>query len=303
MSKGGPVRFIDRTSFTDSGVLSQNFFLTVPRSWTQIEYQRSLEQQSSQAKPAGTDGRFKAGAMFAFLAWCVICYSLRHSIYYYKPQNRGLWNRSKGFLHSVPSKFMLVIPLALVVVGYAAAIAFDWSISPLKYNAPPSWIYGLGYGPILLIVIVFEVYGYIDGNEDRLLIAQRRERGRVVDAELGIRKKPGWWSKRHGEEAGVMSAEDRLKAMTSELGGGQPTHRNIQRSLEMGTLPPRTTTAAAQGEEDSPKPSWNNNDDGVAEQEQHDGDDDNRPSVERADSRTSRTSQMQATAIRSMLDV
>ncbi|KAI9753601.1 MAG: hypothetical protein M4579_005065 [Chaenotheca gracillima] len=219
-----------------------NFFMTIPRSWTKIEDQRDINQQNRLAKPVGIDGRFKAGSIFAFLGWCVICYSLRHSIYYYKPRNRGLWRRFNGFLHFAPTKFMLIIPVALIVVGYDIAIAFDWNISPLKYDANSGWIYGLGYAPVFLVVLIFEIWGYIDENEDQIILEQRRLRGRAADQELGIVKKPGWWSKRHGEMP--MDNEARLRALTTEIGGGPATQRNIEQSLELGNMPSRRPPAA-----------------------------------------------------------
>lgn len=250
----------------------QNFFMTIPRSWTKIQHQRSLEQQSASAAPIMTDGRFKAASIFAFLAWCVICYSLRHSIHYYKPRNRGLWNRFIGFFHWAPTKFMLVIPMALVMIGYSAAIAFEWTINPLRYDALPGWIYGLGHAPIILIISVFEIYGYIDENEDRLILKQRRELGRSNDAELGIDgavvKKPGWWSKRHGTPGQDAPMEmtggerpGRLSSINYNDGQDPRGDRNVGPSTEIPPLPnprPATTTtpvprAAAYSDNDDPR--------------------------------------------------
>lgn len=117
------------------------------------------------------------------------------------PESRRL-DQLQGLLSWTPTKFLLLLPLALLVVGYAGVIAFEWSVSPLRYDVNPAWMYGLGYAPILLIILVFEVYGYIDRNEDRVLLDQRRERGRLHDMELGIHgsKKPSWWSKRGGAD-------------------------------------------------------------------------------------------------------
>lgn len=281
--------------------------MIVPRAWTTIEYQRSAQQQTLRAKPTATDGRFKAASFFAFFAWCVICYSLRHSIHYYQPRSRGL----RGFLHRAPTKHLLLIPLSLVVVGYSIALSFDWTISPLKSDSSPGWIYGLGYGPILVIILIFEIFGYIDENEDRVLIEQRRQRGRETDAELGIVKKPGWWSKRLG--GGDGSNEDRLKAMTMEIGGGRATHKNVERGLELGNGPsssvrfeeerrgggrvedPFLNYAAGGGKATT-----------VRETKNDDRDAGNSPasSLRRSDaSSTDTTSQVPATQIRSMLDV
>src|SRR5271163_287763 len=57
------------------------FFMTIPRSWTPIEMQSSDAQTDSVARPATTDARFKIGALFALLAWAIICCSLAHSIF------------------------------------------------------------------------------------------------------------------------------------------------------------------------------------------------------------------------------
>lgn len=236
-----------------------NFFMTIPRSWNPVQLQRSLSQQDQISKPAATDGRFKAGSILAFIAWCLICYDLRHNIHYYKPQSRGPWRSFSNFLHFAPTKFLLTIPLALVRVGYSVASAFEWDISPLKSNVRVGWMYGLGYAPAALIIIIFNIYGYLDPNEDKALIAQRAERGRAVDAELGINRniqKPSWWSKLHGDlhldnanaeerlkamtrEIGGTRQEQRLKAMTREIGGGVATQRNLERYIEMGHMPTR----------------------------------------------------------------
>ena len=230
--------------------------MTIPRSWTKIQYQRSLDQQSSNAKPVGTDGRFKAATFFAFLAWCVICYSLRHSIHYYKPRNRGWWNSLKGFFQFAPVKYLLVLTLALVVIGHSGAIAFEWTISPLRSDANPGWIYGLGYAPILLIIVVLEIFGFIDRNEDRVLLEQRRLRERTIDAELGIgagAQKPSWWSKRHGGGAGSSPLDgtaDGSKALFADSPGRQTAHGN-QQSMEL-----RDTTSPPAGFTLMPAAPW-----------------------------------------------
>ncbi|KAI9676847.1 MAG: hypothetical protein M1817_006686 [Caeruleum heppii] len=213
-----------------------NFFMVIPRSWTRVQYQRTPSQQAANAEPVATDGRFKAAGAFAFLAWCVICYNLRHSIHYYKPRSRGCWQSFNGLLHWTPTKFMVLIPLALLVVGYQLASASIFDISPLKVDVHPAWMYGLGYGPVILVIVVFQIYGYLEPNEDRELIRQRRELGRSVDADLGLNnKKPGWWSKRHADA--YMTDDERLRALASEVGGGRPTRTNIERAIEMGHMP------------------------------------------------------------------
>ncbi len=209
--------------------------MTIPRPWSKIEYQRSPEQTEDFAKPSATDARFKAGAFLAVCAWCIICYNLRHSIHHYKPRNRGLWNSFVGFLHYAPLKFLLIIPLAAVRVGYDIACSFEWSISPLKYDVNAGWMYGLGYAPAFLVILVLNIWGYIDPNEDRELLRLRALQGRAADAELGLTQKPSWWSKLHGGYH--FGAEQRLKALTTEIGGGRATQRNLERTIELGTMP------------------------------------------------------------------
>ena len=226
--------------------------MTIPRSWTAIELQRSPQQEITKAKPSGTDTRFKTAAILAFLAWCLICYSLEHSIHYYKPKNRGPWNSFSGFMHYAPTKFLLTIPLLLIRIGYAIASSFEWTISPLKFNSNAAWMYGLGYAPTLLIIVVFEIWGYLDANEDRALLKMRAERGRSIDAELGIRKKPHWWRRMTAGGDYHLSAEQRLKNMTGEIGGGRATGRNLQRAVEMGNMPP--AAAAARPDDDGGNP-------------------------------------------------
>lgn len=214
--------------------------MTIPRSWSSIEQQRSLEQQDEKAKPSATDGRFKASAFLAAVCLVIICYGLEHSIYRYKSRPSSILGSATFFLNAAPSKFVIVIILAAIRIGYGIASTFLWSISPLKYDGNPGWVFGLGYTPPLLIIVVLNIYGYIDRNEDSVLIDQRAERGRNIDEELnmGQYKKPSWWRRLRADfnpQTG-MDADSRLKAMTSEIGGGRATQRNIERSVEMGNM-------------------------------------------------------------------
>lgn len=210
--------------------------MTIPRSWTKIQFQRSSEQQNALAKPTATDSRFKIAGFLAFFAWCTICFSLRHSIHHYKPRNRGLFNRFIGFLRHCPTKFLLTIPLLLIKIIYTTGSAFVWDVSPLKVDGNFGWMYGLGHTPALLILIIFEIWGYLEPNEDRALMTQRAQRERRLDGELGIVKKPNWWSKLAGDR--YLSNDDRLKALTTEVGGGRATGRNIVEAIELGRMPP-----------------------------------------------------------------
>jgi hypothetical protein len=211
-----------------------NFFMVIPRNWSPIDDQSSPQQQTALAEPMATDARFKAGSIFAALAYVVIIYDLRHILHNYKPHPPGIWKSFDNFLTHTPARLFFSIIVLGIKVAYTIASAWVWDVSVMKYNAQPAWPYGLGYGPSLLIIIILNVWGYIDRNEDLELIDQRRARGRVADAELGIVKKPAWWSRVRGDQ--YLSDEQRLRNLTTEIGGGAPTARHLAQSVELGNM-------------------------------------------------------------------
>ncbi|KAL2003066.1 hypothetical protein VTN02DRAFT_5082 [Thermoascus thermophilus] len=215
-----------------------NFFLAVPRTWTPIELQRSREQQEARAKPLATDGRFKAAGFMALVAVLVICYSLGHSIYRYSPRPASRLRQRIFYLQAAPVKFIIAIVLLGVKVGYTMAAAFSWSISPFKYDSNSGWIFGLGYTPVLLLIILFNICAHIEQNEDQYLISQREEQNGALDAELGLRnKKPNWWRRmRLDHRPPILDENGRLKAFVTEIGGGQPTDKNLEPYVEMGSM-------------------------------------------------------------------
>lgn len=223
-----------------------NFFMVVPRPWGAIELQRDPEQTAQKAEPAATDLRFKIGAFFLFGSWLTTIFSLWHSIKHYKSRNRGILNRIIGFIKYIPPRFIITIPLSLVMIGYEAASAFEFAISPMKIATNLAFMYGLGWGPIAMIIVIQEIYGYMSPNEDRELIRQRRVRGAEIDQEMGITKKPHWWSRIHSENR-QLGVQDQIARNVSEVGGGQATTRNIERNIEMRNMP-------AQNRRDSNKP-------------------------------------------------
>jgi hypothetical protein len=219
--------------------------MTIPRAWDPIEGQRSPDQTAEEAEPNATDSRFKAGAFMLFFAWLVICFSLRHSIHHYKPRNRGAFNSTLGFLRYAPIKLLLTISLAFVIVAYSGALAFDFNMSPLNVKGNVPFIYGLGWAPIALIFLIYEIAGYIEPNEDKELIRQRRVRGAEIDAELGLTKKPHWWSRLHGDHD--LSVQDAITKNVREVNGRGFTQENVESGIEMGTLPTRTPSVRKNG--------------------------------------------------------
>ncbi|KAK7528098.1 uncharacterized protein IWZ02DRAFT_430417 [Phyllosticta citriasiana] len=193
-----------------------DFFMTIPRSWTNIEYQRSDWQQAHFAEKTATDGRFKAGSIIAVIAWGITIYSLHHSLHHYRPRpaTPSVLARINSFCLHCPTKLFLAILILGFRLVYDIAAAWVWDVSLLNKDVKPAWPYGLGYAPIVLLIIVFNIAGYVDENEDKLLIEQRRARDHAADADLGIVKKPSWWRKYNG---GVhLSPEQRLRALAQE---------------------------------------------------------------------------------------
>ncbi|KAF2174772.1 hypothetical protein K469DRAFT_704375 [Zopfia rhizophila CBS 207.26] len=211
-----------------------NFFMVIPRSWTPIQKQNTPEQKENIARPAATGPRGKVGAVLAVMAWFVICYSLYHSIKCYKPRTTGIWNKFNSFCRHCPAKLFVTILLLAVRLGYGIASAWFWDLSIFQDNVVIGWPFGLGYGPIFLILFVFEIAGFIEENEDKIIIQQRRDRGQANDQELGIVKKPHWWSRNWIER--YQTDEQRLRSMTNEVGGGRPTARRLTQSIEMGNM-------------------------------------------------------------------
>jgi hypothetical protein len=226
--------------------------MTIPRTWTHIKLQRSTSQQEGLARPAATDSRFKAAAFFAVCAWLVIFYSIRHSIHHYKPRNRGLWKSFNGFFHYVPTRFIILITLVATHISYAILSAFDFNVSPLKYDSNPGWIYGLGYLPVILVILVMEVWGYISENEDLQIIEQRRDRNREADAALNITRKPRWWRNQQDWFGGTQQGSS--GDPTCEIGGGRAAREQVGKGLEMGTMTAKPNATSTTRTDDTASP-------------------------------------------------
>lgn len=221
------------------------FVLTIPRSWSPIELQRSAEQQELNARPAATDVRFRAAGFMALAGMLVICYSLEHSIYRYKARPASLAGQLLFYLNEAPSQFLVVIAVLGVKIGYAIASAFDWSVSPLRYDVESGWLYGLGYTPALLVILVMNVCGLCELNEDQALIAQRGDIEAARASQFGIgQKKPHWWK------------GGKWRTFAKEITGRRPSSPDagdLDHFVEMGVIKPRAQDGQQPVEEEKGK--------------------------------------------------
>lgn len=140
------------------------FFLEILRSWTPL----------GTAYPGAeiTDVRFKASSIIGFISWLVIVACFVLSLYYYKP-GKIAWK--------IPISLFLI----LIRIAYNICSAFDFSVSQLRYEISPAYIYLLGYLPVVLVVGVLVFFGFREPNEDREIIRQRTLRNREFEAEMG----------------------------------------------------------------------------------------------------------------------
>ncbi|PWY94043.1 hypothetical protein BO94DRAFT_582452 [Aspergillus sclerotioniger CBS 115572] len=224
-----------------------NFFLTVPRSWTPIEMQRSPEQQINDAKPVATDARWRAAGFVAMGGVLVICYSLEHSIYRYRMRPTSTMGQLLFYLNAAPSQFLIAIALLGVKIGYAIASSFDWTVSPLKYGVNSGWLYGLGYTPPLLLLILFNICGLCELNDDQALIIQRDEFDNAVADDVGVgQRKPSWWKK---GQTFVRELSDHRRHRSS-----QQDEHDMNRYVEMGIIKPQEQLQQSGRDPSSPKP-------------------------------------------------
>lgn len=81
-------------------------------------------------------------------------------------------------------KILLCLALVLVRICYNAACAWEYTVTPMSHTTNSGWIYGLGYGPIFLIMAVMVWNGWKEPNEDLSIIKGRREREFQLNREM-----------------------------------------------------------------------------------------------------------------------
>jgi hypothetical protein len=96
-------------------------------------------------------------------------------------------------------------------------------------------MYGWGWGTVTSIILVYEISGYLDLNEDRELIRQRRIRGEEIDQEMGMTKKPNWWLLLHRDNT-QLSVQERIAKNVGEIEGGSATNKGVETNIEMGNM-------------------------------------------------------------------
>jgi hypothetical protein len=203
--------------------------MSVPRSWNNVTEQGGFIQQMTIAEPTATDGRFKASAILLCLSWFVVLYNVRHILYYYKPRKYGPFSFITSLIQYLPARFFLNIMLVAIYLAYLVASTWKFNISLMKYDGPASWAFSFGYTPCLLIIIIFNIWGFLEENEDKQLMKQRIERGLVADAEIGIVKKPSWWSKARGDSH--LDNLQRLRVHVADYDNDAP--KSAKEELEM----------------------------------------------------------------------
>jgi len=209
-----------------------SFFLTIPRPWTSIQLQRSQWQAENLAAPAATDGRFKAGGFLAAVAFAVICYSLLHSLHYYKQPVINSNLRIFQVFEKTPKSLLFMLVFLALRIAYGIAATFHWPLSLFNISANPGWPFGLGYGTTIIVLATLNFAGWRTENEDKQLLNQRIERGRMIDADMGYIRKPTWWRKLHGDSH--LTAEQRLMKEGVPAKGRADCQGT---GLEMGDLP------------------------------------------------------------------
>lgn len=213
--------------------------MLIPRPWSFVQKQRSQAQTLEAAKPVALDARFKLASVLSAVCLALIVSRLAYSARVY---------RSK-----IPQILVLIIALLAVRAAYALAGSWNWALSPYRLDVGVVWLYGLGYAPAILILVLVNVRGYLDENEDRALISQRAVRG--DEDEDGIRmasqsrtshfqpqsqRPPSWWfkSRDHGPSHGRVFKEPDPR-----------TRKNVAHN-------PATSRPSLRDEEDESGSSW-----------------------------------------------
>lgn len=188
----------------------------------------------------------------------VICYGLLNSVYRQIPapveprtetkhweEEKHQQPPTKKRYTSPPSQFILAILLLTVKTAYAISSAFNWSISPLRYGVNPAYLFGLGYTPALLILVLFNICGWCEVNEDKLVLARRRIDNYGYDHRSSGKKRSYFTDKGVSGDAGVYHGRghpvvavhvDSLGHSHGGTTGSNTDQEDLDRYVEMGIL-------------------------------------------------------------------
>ena len=90
----------------------------------------------------------------------------------------------------IPWKIPTAIGLLFIRLIFNIACLFGpWSINPGNIFVHPGWLYGLGYAPVILVLVVMCIGGWGEPNEDLELISLRREKTFREEVELGHKRR------------------------------------------------------------------------------------------------------------------
>lgn len=200
------------------------------------------------AKPVATDGRFKGGGIMLCISWIILVYCAHHNLYYYRLRTHPADPMPKRSIIDVatvirhlPIRYTLALLVIPVYIAYTIAEAFVFDISVMKYDVAVVWPFALGYTPCVIVLFLFNIWGFIEPNEDKEIIRQRFERGQAADAEIGITKKPSWWSKARGDSH--LDDLTQLREMVAETNIN--SNKRQSRSSIMSTANRKSTAAGA----------------------------------------------------------
>lgn len=142
------------------------FFMSVLRTWTPI-----TKQHFPTAHLTATDPRFRASSIFSVLALLTILFSSIITTHYYRV--------------SMPLKVPLSLIFLSIRIVYGLICTFGlWEINAMNIDANSGFVYGLGYAPMVLVLLIMCIGGWREENEDLIIIRKRRERDFRDEVEL-----------------------------------------------------------------------------------------------------------------------
>ncbi|KAK9241241.1 hypothetical protein V1525DRAFT_392538 [Lipomyces kononenkoae] len=130
------------------------FLLTVLRNWGLL-----IQVNSTFV----TDNRWKAGVFFGLIALFIIFVQVGVTYYYYHPPK-------------LPWKLPLCYVGVTVLVAYSIGFSFDEKISPFSSHANVLAVALWGYLPVIYIIVVMNVCGHYQMNDDLVILKEANER-------------------------------------------------------------------------------------------------------------------------------